>query len=358
MLHGKAYRRILFVLTFVMWFLFVRELMSQGNVEEAKLHYKQGVALFKEGNYKMALAEFLKSDELNPNWKLKLNIGICYFNLNRFVQAQEVLTAYIEEGGDQLDEDKRTQADELLEKISKLLAQVKVDTNVDGATVYLDDKEVATTPMSKPIVLESGLYKIRIEAEGYKPYVKDISLAGGDQKVVDVTLVKKAGAAVSGGGETDVGTGTGTGTGEGKVDKGDKKEKKKLSGLAIAAIVLAPVALGAFGGVAGAGIQHNNLHDEFVDEQCDPRDPQTTPSGYDCKGAYDQIFLLENVTNAMVAVGAVLAAASLALGITDVVLQKKKKKKQAAFAPRLKALSLSPAGGHSPGAVLTFSGSW
>lgn len=356
MLHGKEYNRILFMLVFVAGFLFARELVSQGNVEEAKLHYKQGVALFKEGNYKMALAEFLKSDELNPNWKLKLNIGICYFNLNRFVQAQKVLTAYIEEGGDQLDDDKRAQADELLEKIDKLLAQVKVDTNVNGATIYIDDKEVATTPMSKPMVLESGLYKIRIEAEGYKPYVKDISLAGGDQKVLDVTLIKKGGTAVSGGGETDPGTGTGTKPDEGKVDKGEKKEKKKLSGLAIAAIVLAPVALGAFGGVAGAGIKHSNLKSEFEDEGCDPDDPQTI-DGYDCAGAYDQIFMLQNVTNAMIAVGAVLAAASLALGITDVVLQKKKKK-QAAFAPRLRALSLNPLGGDSPGAVVTFSGSW
>jgi hypothetical protein len=355
MFHGKEYYRILFMLALVVGILFARELMSQSSVEEAKLHYKQGVALFKEENYKMALAEFLKSNELNPNWKLKLNIGICYFNLNRFVQAQDVITEYIEEGGDQLEDAKRDQAEELLEKISKLLAQVKVDTNVEGATVFLDDKEVATTPMSKPIVLESGLYKIRIEAEGYKPYVKDISVAGGDQKVLDVSLVKKKSAAVTE--EEGKGEETGTGTGGGKVDTGGEKKKKKLSGLAIAAIALAPVALGAFGGVAGAGIKHNNLKSEFEDEGCDSHDPQTTSSGYDCKGAYDEIFMLENVTNAMIAVGAVLAAASLALGITDVVLQKKKKK-QAAFMPRLQAFGLSPAAGDSPGAVLTFSGQW
>jgi hypothetical protein len=317
--------------------LWAAGLGAQTSDEEAKLHYQQGVALFKEENYKMALAEFVKSYELKANWKLKLNIGICYYNLNRFVQAKQVLNEYIEEGGSELAADKQAKAEDLLDQIAKVIAEVKVEANVSGAVVFIDDKEVATTPMDKAVTLEAGLYSLRVEADGYKPYEKDISLAGGDQKVLDISLVKKGGAS----GETGTVEGSGTGevkgggTTEGtKVDKGAKpKGKTKIGALGISAIVIAPVALGAFGGVVATGLKNRQARDSYND--C------VESGSTDCKSWKDDSLKFQSMTNALVAVGVVLAAASVGLGVGEVIVQKKKARKGASL-KTLPTLAVTP----------------
>ena len=318
--------------------LWAAGLGAQTSDEEAKLHYQQGVALFKEENYKMALAEFVKSYELKANWKLKLNIGICYYNLNRFVQAKQVLEEYITEGGSELEADKQAKAEDLLDQIAKVIAEVKVEANVSGAAVFIDDKEVATTPMDKAVTLEAGLYSLRVEADGYKPYEKDISLAGGDQKVLDISLVKKAGAAEG----TEEGGGTGPGEVKGggktegtKVDKGEKpKGKKKIGPLGITAIVLAPIALGTFGGVVATGLRNRTEKDNY--DAC--IEVQTKES---CKHYRDDSIKFQNMTNALVVVGVVLAAASVGLGVGEVMVQKKKAKKGASL-KTLPTLAVTP----------------
>ena len=317
--------------------LWAAGLGAQTSDEEAKLHYQQGVALFKEENYKMALAEFVKSYELKANWKLKLNIGICYYNLNRFVQAKQVLEEYITEGGSDLEADKQAKAEDLLDQVAKVIAEVKVEANVSGATVFIDDKEVATTPMDKAVTLEAGLYSLKVEADGYKPYEKDISLAGGDQKVLDISLVKKAGMA----GETGTGEGSGTGevkgggTTEGtKVDKGAKpKGKKKIGALGISAIAIAPLALGVFGGVIATGLRNRNEKDNY--DKC------VDASAPNCDKYRDESLKYQTITNALIAVGVVLAAASVGLGVGEVMVQKKKAKKGASLGP-LPVLAVTP----------------
>jgi tetratricopeptide (TPR) repeat protein len=315
--------------------LWAAGLRAQTSDEEAKLHYQQGVALFKEENYKMALAEFVKSYELKANWKLKLNIGICYYNLNRFVQAKQVLEEYITEGGSELEADKQAKAEGLLEQIAKVIAEVKVEANVSGATVFIDDKEVATTPMDKAVTLEAGLYSLRVEADGYKPYEKDISLAGGDQKVLDISLVKKGGTAEETG--TVEGSGAGEVKGGGtKVDKGAKpKGKKKIGALGISAIAIAPLALGAFGGVVATGLENQVARDDY--NKCVVAEPGSTR----CKKFKDDALKYENITNALISVGVVLAAASVGLGVGEVVVQKKKAKKGASLRP-LPTLAVTP----------------
>jgi hypothetical protein len=310
--------------------------------EQAKLHYKQAMALFQEGNYKMALAEFNKSYELKPNWKLKLSIGICYFNMSRFLEARKELLGYLEEGGGEVPEDKSDQAKDLLAQISKLIAEIKVEANVDGAAIFIDDKEIGSTPMKAPYAVEAGLYRVRIEANGYKPYEKDVSLAGGDSKVLDVTLVKKTKEA--GGGEGEGGKGGGSEGGEfGKGGKGGKK----IGGIGIGAIVTGGLALGAWGGVVGLGVKVNDLkadYDNCADQAC--RD-STSSDGDKYKTA---------LNFAMIPIAAVLTATSISLGIVEIVKQKKKKAEAAPSASIPFTFGVAQPANGPEGMMLTVSG--
>ena len=159
--------------------------------KKAKVHFEQAVALFQEEKYDMALAEFLKSYELKPNWKLRLTISMCYFNVDRFVEAREEVRAYLEEGGDEIPGEKLAEAQELLGQLSKLVAEVTVTTNVPGSKITVNGKDVFKTPLSQPIAVVSGFHTIRVEAEGYEPVVEEINVAGGDSKLVSVILEEK-----------------------------------------------------------------------------------------------------------------------------------------------------------------------
>ena len=331
-------------------------LHAQTTEEQAKLHYKQAVALFQEGNYKMALAEFAKSYELKPNWKLKLSIGICYFNLNRFIEAKKELAGYLEEGGGQVPDDKGDQAKDLLVQISKLVSEIRIETNVDGAKIFIDDKEIGSTPMKAPYAVEAGLYKVRIEADGYKPYEKDVSLAGGDSKMLDVTLIKKSaetGGKTIGEGEGEGKEGKGEGETAGKVDTG-KKGGKKLSGIAIGAIVTGVVALGAWGGVIGVGVKVQDLKSQYDECYADTAACRQTPTLNQLRDDGDKY---RNVLNyAMIPIAAVLTVTSVSLGVVAIVKKKKQKAQDASLSLLPFTLGVAQPSGDPSGMMLTLSG--
>jgi len=321
---------------------------SDQTEDEAKTHYKQGVALFAEENYKSALGEFLKSFELKPNWKLRITIGICYFNLGRFIEAHDQLLAYLEEGGQEVLPEKKTQAEDLLAQVAKLMATVKFSTNVEGASITIDGKEIGKTPMKKSYGLEAGLYKVKIEAGGYEPFIKDINVAGGDSKEIEVNLIKKTDTTVKppeGGGDKgnttiepvpknppdtkgtqgDKGAIHGTDKGKAGKDKGEKKPKKKLDKLAIGAIATGALTLGGGIAIVVVGLQINKKSDELGNCKED-RSCQHTQKEKDL--VHKGNTLRGTLNYGLIPITAALGITSIALGVVSALKQKKAKSKE------------------------------
>lgn len=290
---------------------------AQGN--PAKEHYMQGVALFEAGNYKAALAEFLESYEARPNWKLRHTIAICYFNLNRFVNAKKELDLYVAEGGNEVPEDKRVEVEDMLLQISKLTAKVEIEVNVDGAAIWIDDEKAATSPMKHPLTLDSGVYELEITAPGYVKYKRDLKLVGGDKKVYDITLVSKGGEV-----EPD--------EPDKKPDKKPKKKPKKKKakgprskdekvalGLLVGSLISAGLAAGSGVGIMVAGIDVQNMKKDH--DAC----PQTNPGRLlECYSHYaEQGENSKKIVNALLGPAIALGAASIGLGVGHAIKKKK-----------------------------------
>src|SRR6185503_20787563 len=64
-------------------------------VEEAKRHFEQGVALFNDGNYSAALAEFEAAYKTRPAPAVLYNIGLTQKALFRYPEAIDSLTRYL-----------------------------------------------------------------------------------------------------------------------------------------------------------------------------------------------------------------------------------------------------------------------
>lgn len=69
---------------------------------------------------------------------------------------------------------------------------LRLDANVDKATIYVDGK-VATTlrdGSAKVVGLDEGVHKVAIEADGFKRYEADVAITGGDTESLSVSLSK------------------------------------------------------------------------------------------------------------------------------------------------------------------------
>ncbi len=84
---------------------------------------------------------------------------------------------------------------------------LRIDANVDKATIYIDGN-VSTTlrdGSAKVVGLEQGVHAVAVEAEGYKRYESDVSIMAGETERLSLSLPKLK--STGGGGGDDEGSG-------------------------------------------------------------------------------------------------------------------------------------------------------
>ncbi|MFT7626167.1 MAG: hypothetical protein ACI9WU_005362 [Myxococcota bacterium] len=81
---------------------------------------------------------------------------------------------------------KRGQTLEVEADLIPFAGVVKIEANVAGATVAVDGKLVGTVPFDKDI--PAGKHEIRVQAKGYKTYVRTVDLQAGRAMRLDVQL--------------------------------------------------------------------------------------------------------------------------------------------------------------------------
>ena len=288
--------------------------------DDPAFHYKQGVALFKEQKFDMALAEFLKSYELKPIWKLRINIGICYYNLDRFLDARKELLAYLEEGGDEVAADKKEQAENLLDQIASLTAEIQVDVNVVGAKVFVDGEPAGETPLGDPLAVVTGIHKIRVTAEGSEPIVKEVTVAGGDKKKLVFEFAPQPGKAppkekVEKAPSKE--TKTAEKTESSDAVKGGKPEGKALAigGYAAAGLGGALLVAGAVSGGLALSLS-KDLEKKCAGNECPPAQHDDV----------DRMNAMAMASTILLAVGGAAAATGIALIVVGTVKGKKLEK--------------------------------
>jgi tetratricopeptide (TPR) repeat protein len=309
---------------------------GSGAADDTKLkkaisHFEKGVGFFDEGNYSAALAEFLKSYELVPNWALLYNIGVCYSETGRTVEAYEHLKKYLEQGKDEIPAERRSEVEETVSKLKSKIGYLWVESSEPGAAVKVDKFRDFTTPLKEPIAVVSGFHTISVKKAGFEGYEEEFSIASGETKVMKVALaaLKKTPSAV---------------TGEGGKKPVEPKKKKPLRWLW--AGLGAGLALGAGAAVTGgmALKKRNDMLD--VADACDATVPRDA-----CAEAYD----LQDQAKSLQIATDVLWGSAVGLAIVGIILfsvdkprpQEKKKEKEKEKSPGGKgvaAVTIAPMG--------------
>lgn len=154
--------------------------------------FKSGVALFGEGKYAEALAEFERAYEIEPHPLVLYNIAGCYRELSRYAEAVKFYTRFLDEGrGGKAPAARLTAAQSELDGILARVARVTVKVAPSGGTeLVVDGASLGTFPLDMPLILAPGEHRILAKASGRIDAERTLRLASGDELDVELTLAE------------------------------------------------------------------------------------------------------------------------------------------------------------------------
>jgi hypothetical protein len=160
---------------------------SQAQVDADRL-FKSGVALFKEGKFSEALAEFERAYEIAPHPLVLYNIAACHRELSHYAEAVKFYGRFLEEGKGKVPAARLSTAQTELDSILARIARVTVSFSPnEGATLIVDGAPLGTL-LDMPLILSPGEHHLMARAPGRKDVERTIRVASGDSLMIELTL--------------------------------------------------------------------------------------------------------------------------------------------------------------------------
>jgi hypothetical protein len=159
-------------------------------VAQARSHFNRGVKLYSEDDFRAALIEFTRANELAPNWAVLYNIGQSYYQLRDYPNALGTLEKYLGQGNTSIPGDRRTQVETEIVELRGRVAHITITSNAEGAEIAVDDVVLGKTPLSSPQLVGAGRHTFRATKPGTPPVTKVVDIAGGDNLTVALSFVE------------------------------------------------------------------------------------------------------------------------------------------------------------------------
>jgi len=164
-------------------------------VQEAGKHYSRGLSLYSDGDYALAVIEFDRAYALVADYRVLYNIGQVRVQLSNYAKARQALERYLSEGGDKVTTERRRAVTADLEMLAARTATLRVDTNVQGALISIDDVPMGTSPLAAPLLLDAGDHRLTVRKAGFNQADSRLTLAGGDATSTRLDLMAEPAAA-------------------------------------------------------------------------------------------------------------------------------------------------------------------
>lgn len=164
------------------------EAQASGNEAEARRLFEEGVAALDREDYATALVAFQRARELSSRPILLYNIGMCQRALLRFPEAIASFRQFLIEAGRDATDDQRRQVVDLIAEMERSLSEVWVQANVDGAALFLDGRQVGSTPLVQPLRVGAGAHVIEARRPGYRDTRVAFDVMAGEDTQVQLAL--------------------------------------------------------------------------------------------------------------------------------------------------------------------------
>jgi hypothetical protein len=147
----------------------------------------EGAQLMEQGQPAEALRLFRDAFKLVPNPRYQYNIGVACQAAGRDAEALEAFQGFLANAQGV----RREYADDARKQIELLrarVASVSVSSKQSGAGVLVDGRDVGSTPLAHPLVLEPGEHRFLVRKLEFEPFEHVVTLRPGDQVTVTVEL--------------------------------------------------------------------------------------------------------------------------------------------------------------------------
>lgn len=172
----------------------------------ARDEFMAGIAHFQAERYSDAIHAFQVAASLVPSADIWYNIARSYEELARsrgeatdYEQAIEHYRRYLTARVDPPD---RATVEQQIANLEERLESVRVSSQVvpttgtlrlrsehDGALVIIDDHDIGRTPIENDVPLDPGSHRVRVELDGYVPFVADVTITAGTTTSSRIELV-------------------------------------------------------------------------------------------------------------------------------------------------------------------------
>lgn len=160
--------------------------------EEAKAAYLEANELFEADNCAEALPLFQKADSLYPGAAPKHKIAVCYDKLSKNEEAIAAYQTFIDSDPGEKYTDRVAAANQRITELkAQLPAKVMVVVGPEGVGA-LQITVDGTPAGGEELTLPAGEHTVVISAEGYQPVTEVVTVEGGEEKKLEVTLAPMA----------------------------------------------------------------------------------------------------------------------------------------------------------------------
>jgi hypothetical protein len=152
---------------------------AAGRRDEAIAHFDKGLALYDQGAWAAALAEFHEAGRLYPLRNAVYQAGLCLEKLQQYDEALERFEAALRDFGATMPAAVKDLVERKVVEMRGLVGEVTVEGAEPGATISIDGRRRGEHPLLIPLRVAAGRHLVRVEKTGYQPFEAQILVAGG-----------------------------------------------------------------------------------------------------------------------------------------------------------------------------------
>lgn len=174
--------------------MLLTSMMSSVAFADARDHFRRGQAAYQQGNYDLAISEWLSGYQIEQRAEFQYNLAQAYERLGRLQDAVNSLQAFV--GSADPDDSSYSDATARLASLQQRLALtgVRVLGGQDGAAIFVDGRDWGRLPRPDKISVSPGSHQIIIRLAGYRDFVSNIVIPAG--QVIDLEVAMEPGASV------------------------------------------------------------------------------------------------------------------------------------------------------------------
>ncbi|MFO8073890.1 MAG: PEGA domain-containing protein [Polyangia bacterium] len=193
----KRHRLLFFAIVLLPTLASARPAAAQDPREdEARVEFERGESLLDSGEVEKAAEALDKAYEILPDFKYLWLIGQVQMELGNKWRALQAYERYLADGGKRIPVSRAAKAGRRIERLRSQVGSIRIDCQVEGATVFVDGSKRGTTPLSEPLPADAGMRQLKVERDGDLLHREVVRVGAGQEVSVAVdpeTIVEAEG---------------------------------------------------------------------------------------------------------------------------------------------------------------------